>query len=183
MSEVQLPKGMTLGEIARRREELDLFALLGDTKVLVFRAQGEETPLYATPDTGIAPSVTAAETSAFTWSEEHDPGDLGAAVVVPLTPTHKTLFEDKLLLGRAVTNDIRLVSPQVSKEHLRFELDDTRWQVVDLGSSNGTRLGGLKLEPHRAYYLRPGDELVIGDMVVHFLDAEGLLDLTSLIPG
>ena len=182
MSEIQLPKGITLRELAARSE--DLLSLLGDTKVLVFRHSSEGSPLYATPEEGIPSGSLAAATSVFNLKEGESPAQdslLGEAVVVPLTPTSKTLQEDQVLLGRALTNDIRLVSSQISKVHVRFELDEGKWQIVDLGSSNGTRLNGLKLEPDRAYFLRGGDELVLGDIVILYLDAEGLLDMTSLI--
>lgn len=185
MNEIQLPKGITLGELAKRKQEFDLQALLGETRVLVFRHSDEGSPLYATPDEGIPSSHLAGETSVYSLKEGDVPssGDLANAVVVPLTPTHKNLHEDQVLMGRALTNDIRLVSSQISKVHVRFELDEGKWQIVDLGSSNGTRLNGLKLEADRGYFLRGGDELIVGDVVVLYLDAEGLLDLTSLVPG
>ena len=184
MSEIQLPKGITLGELAARKDEFDLGALLGETRVLVFRHSDEGSPLYATPEEGIPSSHQANDTSVFSFKDGEAPtaGNLGTAVVVPLTPTHKNLHEDQVLMGRSLTNDIRLVSSQISKVHVRFELDEGKWQIVDLGSSNGTRLNGLKLEPDRAYFLRGGDELIVGDIVILYLDAEGLLDLTSLIP-
>lgn len=184
MSEIQLPKGITLGELARRKSEFDLKALLGETRVLVFRHSDEGSPLYATPEEGIPSGHLASETSVFSFKDGEAPnaGHLGNAVVVPLTPTHKNLHEDQVLMGRALTNDIRLVSNQISKVHVRFELDEGKWQIVDLGSSNGTRLNGLKLEADRGYFMRDGDELIVGDIVVLYLDAEGLLDLTSLVP-
>lgn len=184
MSAIQLPKGITLGELAARREEFDLKALLGLTKVLVFRHTDDGSPLYATPDEGIPSVHKADDTSVFSFKEGEAPtaGNLATAVVVPLTPTHKNLHEDQVLLGRALTNDIRLVSNQISKVHVRFELDEGKWQIVDLGSSNGTRLNGLKLEADRAYFLRDGDELILGDIVILYLDAEGLLDMTSILP-
>lgn len=182
MSEIQLPKGISLSELAIRRREIDLLALLGDTKALVFRDTSASNPLYVTPEDGVLPQVAPHETSVFTWEGAPEVGDLGAAVVVPLTPTHKNLYEDQVLVGRSLSNDIRLVSPQVSKVHVRFDLDEGRWQITDLGSSNGTRLNGLKLEPKRGYFLRPGDEIALGDVSVHYLDAEGLLDLVAILP-
>ncbi|MBL4844968.1 MAG: FHA domain-containing protein, partial [Planctomycetes bacterium] len=139
MTETQLPKGITLGELGARKEELDLMTLLGDTKVLVFRHSDEGSPLYATPEEGIPSGYTAGQTSVFNLKEGESPsaGNIAGAVVVPLTPTNKNLHEDQVLLGRALTNDMRLVSSQISKVHVRFELDEGKWQVVDLGSSNG----------------------------------------------
>ena len=106
---------------------------------------------------------------------------LAKSVVVPLTPTNRTLKEDEITIGRAPTNDIRLVSPQVSKLHVTFLLIDGEWRIQDAGSSNGTRLNGVQLEPDNPYRLRPADELVIGDVTVHYLDAEGLSDMCSLV--
>lgn len=186
--ETSLPKGITLEELAKRlKAGLDLEQLLGHTPVLVFRrAEGSESPLYATPaDEVEVPAHAGGDTSVFKWGDGGPPPvtGLNTAVVVPLTPSNRNLLEDQVLLGRAVSNDIRLVSPQVSKVHVHFVLDDDEWRIVDQGSSNGTMLNGLRLEADNPYRLRPSDEIAFGDVVVLYLDAEGLRDMCSLVGG
>ena len=62
----------------------------------------------------------------------------------------------------------------VSRRHAAIRQgDDNTLNVWDLGSSNGTFLNGQRLNAHRPYPLRDGDELRLGQMVirVHFKPA------------
>jgi pSer/pThr/pTyr-binding forkhead associated (FHA) protein len=52
----------------------------------------------------------------------------------------------------------------VSRRHAEFVLSDGQLHVRDLGSTNGTRLNGRLLQPHRAYRLREGDLLQLGNL-------------------
>ena len=178
-----LPKGITLATLARRLPNMDIEGILGDTPVLLFRPRDDETPVYNTPEDGSSVPVPGGATNVFNWKEDSPAkgASLNEAVVVPLTPTHRNLLEDQVLVGRASSNDIRLVSAQVSKVHVRFVLDEGAWKLVDQGSSNGTRLNGLDLEPNHPYSLRPGDEIVIGDLTALYLDGEGLVQACALV--
>jgi len=52
-----------------------------------------------------------------------------------------------VLLGRAPTCNVRLDDPRVSRQHARIEqLPNTEIALMDLGSVNGTYLGGHRLE-------------------------------------
>lgn len=69
-------------------------------------------------------------------------------------------------IGRERGNDVRLADPQVSKYHARVNVTEVV-EVVDLGSSNGTLVGG---EAVPRAILRPDDVAVLGDTelrVVH----------------
>lgn len=52
----------------------------------------------------------------------------------------------------------------VSRRHAMFRMYDRRIEVVDLGSSNGSRLNGIVLHAHQPYLLRDGDLLTLGKM-------------------
>ncbi|MBL8163285.1 MAG: FHA domain-containing protein [Anaerolineae bacterium] len=54
----------------------------------------------------------------------------------------------------------------VSRRHAAIRLQDKQLQVSDLGSSNGTFLNGTRLNAHRPYPLRDGDEVRLGQMVL-----------------
>jgi hypothetical protein len=54
--------------------------------------------------------------------------------------------------------------PQVSGTHLRFTKAGDAWQVEDLGSLNGTRIGGEKLAPNVARPLVHGAVLKVADL-------------------
>ena len=69
------------------------------------------------------------------------------------------------VLGRSRECDCVLNDPNVSRRHAELRRDSVGdWQIVDLGSTNGVKVNGRKVDPSR---LRPGDEVVLG--TVHFI--------------
>jgi ribosomal protein L32 len=54
----------------------------------------------------------------------------------------------------------------VSRRHAAIRLQEKHLHVSDLGSSNGTFLNGTRLNAHRPYQLRDGDEVRLGQMVL-----------------
>lgn len=89
------------------------------------------------------------------------------------------LGKSKVTLGRAMTNDIILGDGRVSRVHARIECSQTGCTIVDLGSSNGTRLNGTRIEKAA---LRPGDAIQLGNSSLRF-EAELLtpeLDMTVI---
>jgi len=68
------------------------------------------------------------------------------------------------VLGRALDCDIAMVSPHVSREHARLELDeDQQLYVEDMGSSNGTVVNGKPVQSRQA--LHHEDELRFHDII------------------
>ena len=49
-------------------------------------------------------------------------------------------------LGRGMTNDIVLNDGRVSRSHARLDCSPTGCTLVDLGSANGTRLNGNRVD-------------------------------------
>jgi len=68
------------------------------------------------------------------------------------------LLRKKLLVGRRDSCDIALRFPNVSSRHCELELVEGYWLVRDLGSSNGTKVNGVRV---RSKWLLPGDELAV----------------------
>jgi DNA-binding NtrC family response regulator/pSer/pThr/pTyr-binding forkhead associated (FHA) protein len=67
---------------------------------------------------------------------------------------------DALTVGSDPGNGLVLSDPFVSGRHLALERRDGRWRVRDLGSTNGTVLGGVRV---RDAELAPGATLQLGD--------------------
>ena len=67
---------------------------------------------------------------------------------------------DALEVGRDEEVAIRLDEPLVSRRHARLERRGEAWVVVDLGSTNFTRVNGERLRRERE--LAHGDELRFG---------------------
>jgi pSer/pThr/pTyr-binding forkhead associated (FHA) protein len=75
------------------------------------------------------------------------------------------LAKASISLGRANTNDICLNDARVSRSHARLELGAHGVSLIDLGSANGTRLNGVRIE--RAT-LRPGDTISLGSQQIKY---------------
>lgn len=77
----------------------------------------------------------------------------------------------EVTLGRSSDNDVVLAAPQVSGHHARIcyrrEADGTHGVfLVDLNSSNGTFVEGIRLEPQTEVPLRSGQRVVIGNFLL-----------------
>ena len=57
----------------------------------------------------------------------------------------------------------------VSREHARVYTEGGQLFIVDMNSTNGTFLGGNRLEPNTPALLRKGDELLLGRLPVQIL--------------
>lgn len=68
------------------------------------------------------------------------------------------LLEETLTVGRSRSASIRLQLSNVSSRHCSLSWEDGHWFVEDLGSTNGVRVNGQKVDRH---ILMPGDKLSI----------------------
>ena len=71
-----------------------------------------------------------------------------------------------LSIGRGADVDLRLDDHAVSRRHLLLHLLGDRVRVEDLGSANGTRVGGRELRKGETVDLQPGDAVEIGRTVL-----------------
>jgi DNA-binding NtrC family response regulator len=69
-------------------------------------------------------------------------------------------------IGRSERCAIVVSDPQLSREHACIRVDGDRYEVIDLGSSNGTRIGNRELAPHEAVGLEPGELIALGTTVI-----------------
>jgi pSer/pThr/pTyr-binding forkhead associated (FHA) protein len=74
----------------------------------------------------------------------------------------------QVTIGRGLDNDIRLDVPGASRRHALVATESGRVSVADCGSTNGTWIGGRRVE--RAP-LAPGDRFQIGVMVFELAEA------------
>ena len=76
------------------------------------------------------------------------------------------LIEGSNVLGRAPDAEVWIDAPRVSRHHARIRLAGTEATVEDLGSKNGTYVGGERLTAPRR--LADGDQIRLGSVVVTF---------------
>ena len=76
------------------------------------------------------------------------------------------------LVGREGEADIQIGEPLVSRNHARIEKRGDSWVVLDLGSTNYTRVNGNRIGEAELHH---GDEVKFGRARCVFLTAEGPL--------
>lgn len=70
------------------------------------------------------------------------------------------------LLGRLRSCPVDLSNPEVSMRHAAIRLRGGRWQVQDVGSTNGTTVDGQRLDPHTWTDLHDGARLALAGVPV-----------------
>ncbi len=88
---------------------------------------------------------TTEETSSDDVGEEPAPGvvvvcsrDTPMCVAIPL-------HRGRAVIGRTLPDDTRLPDERISREHVEIGFDGKTWTVRDLGSTNGTFVGGVRV--------------------------------------
>jgi ABC-type multidrug transport system ATPase subunit/pSer/pThr/pTyr-binding forkhead associated (FHA) protein len=75
------------------------------------------------------------------------------------------LDKDRITIGRDASNDVVIDHPVVSKRHAEIIKQEGKVILVDLGSTNGTFVNGIKVKRHQLQEL---DRIVIGPSELHF---------------
>jgi FHA domain-containing protein len=65
-------------------------------------------------------------------------------------------------LGRSRDADIVLDDVNVSRKHAEVRPSGGSWIVRDLGSTNGVKVNGRRLDPNRPQSIKPGDVIELG---------------------
>jgi hypothetical protein len=69
------------------------------------------------------------------------------------------LSGNRVVIGRSRDCDVTLDDPNVSRRHAELRLEGGAWVVADLGSTNGVKINGQRVDQHP---LSPGDEITLG---------------------
>jgi pSer/pThr/pTyr-binding forkhead associated (FHA) protein len=78
-------------------------------------------------------------------------------------------LRERLSIGRGRAADVVVPDPEASRVHARVRLGADGATVEDLGSKNGVRLNGVRVE-RGPQPLRPGDEFTIGETLLRLAD-------------
>ena len=98
----------------------------------------------------------------------------GAELIVVKGPDEGKTYalESRTTIGRGMGADIALLDMKCSREHCRIESDGDGWRLVDLGSTNGTRLNETKLDALATLPIRHGDKVRLGNTQLEFRAAD-----------
>ncbi|MBV9690515.1 MAG: PrsW family intramembrane metalloprotease [Ktedonobacteraceae bacterium] len=72
-------------------------------------------------------------------------------------------------IGRALSNDIILLDPTVSREHARLVLGDDGWHIINLTLHNVVRVNGKQVHSGGNLPLKPQDVLVLGSTMLQLI--------------
>ncbi len=87
----------------------------------------------------------------------------------------------RIRIGRDADNDVVLDSPASSRHHAEIIRELGSWKIVDLGSTNGIKVGDSKVPD---LFLTDGISVVLGEHTLTFSIAETAADKTVLLgPG
>jgi pSer/pThr/pTyr-binding forkhead associated (FHA) protein len=101
----------------------------------------------------------------------------GAGRSYPLDPQRQPV----LSMGRGSACDIAVPDQAASRHHCDLRWNGSQWEVVDRGSTNGTRLNGAPV--FQPTTLRPGDAIAIGDTLWLFRPQAAQPATQPSIPG
>jgi len=76
------------------------------------------------------------------------------------------LLEERVTVGRAVDNTIRLEDGTVSHHHAMFVLEGDGYKLRDLNSTNGTRVNAMRIAETR---LANGDQVRMGSVEMRYM--------------
>jgi len=102
--------------------------------------------------------VYSPDRAARVLDADRAPQDAGRALLV-WEGRRSVLSGDVVLLGRSRECEVMLEDPNVSRKHAEVRRDGGRWVVADLGSTNGIKVNGRRVD--RAQ-LEPGDRITLG---------------------
>ncbi|HEV7236499.1 MAG TPA: FHA domain-containing protein, partial [Ktedonobacteraceae bacterium] len=81
-------------------------------------------------------------------------------------------------IGRAPDNQLLVNDSKASSHHAQIRYEGQGYEVIDLGSRNGTYVNGQQLVPHVPHLLSVNDQIRIGDTTFVF-EADAMPSLSS----
>jgi hypothetical protein len=140
------------------RLSTDTFA---DRVALAYRAQSGSELAELVSDVRPSRGPRRLLLAAIEWISALD-ADIEAAWARPRVPSLALPSTDgvHMTVGRSPSCDCVLPEDCVSRRHAELRRDGERWFLRDLGSSNGTRVNGVRVIEDTE--VRPGDRLSLG---------------------
>jgi hypothetical protein len=133
------------------------------TRMAQYGRTGEEEPLE-----GVAPGATMIYKPRTQPTEAVSIEELGvdrSVGVLSWSGQRRVLDKSRSVLGRSRDADVQIEDPNVSRRHAEVVQEGSAYWVVDLGSTNGTEVGGRRVQRAK---LEEGTSFTIGETTVTF---------------
>jgi hypothetical protein len=101
------------------------------------------------------------------YQEEYDGPDRGKLMLTagPLAGTIFPLIDDVTTIGSMKGNSLVIQDGSVSRRHAAIKIDQMRYEVADMNSTNGVLVNGGRI--HKVF-LKNGDKITIGTTEIEF---------------
>jgi hypothetical protein len=137
-----------LAEAAREHARDEGYVFMGPVQVLLEASEAQHTGSFQ-----------------ITGRMREGTGGVGAGSLLLPTGERLPLGEGVVTFGRKPESTVQLADPNVSRNHAEIRPHGNGWVLVDLGSTNGTRVNGVRVSSHE---LVEGDEVSFGNTVLTF---------------
>lgn len=165
LSQIRSTLDKELRAVARRAASSESWQLVGPPEVhLIEDAQvktGTFTVLADYSESQKPEPAAGPQTQLIQMSLDAD------AELVQLGKTTRAwpLSKEIIVIGRNEGCDVMVPDPGLSRRHAEIRREGDEWVVIDLGSTNGTEINGVRVNRHR---LTPGDRLLLGTTTLEF---------------
>ena len=140
---------------------------IGDYRIVLQNEQAEESSNKRTMPTLETTMSTITAGTAGRGRELLERPSRLVMLVGPTPGTEYSIESPKAIIGRAEDAAIVVDHNSVSRVHAEVvRIDETRWEIVDRGSSNGLRVNRVDLSQR---ILEPGDVVELGDVQFRFV--------------
>ncbi|WP_456385729.1 trypsin-like peptidase domain-containing protein [Profundibacter sp.] len=78
----------------------------------------------------------------------------------------KSMLKSGAVLGRAGSADLAIDGGKISRQHAKIYQDGRKLMVMDMGSTNGTKLNGKPLRPHQPTQINSSSRLELGSVKI-----------------
>jgi len=166
---------------ARQGQTRDEFVMTHPYPYLIDQSGGSA---VATPKGGYETTQTSLE-SYQALMQAHAAKTI-RSLVLPIVKKGSGIFAGMINVGRTHNNDVVISSGEVSKFHAYFTKDPVQggYSLTDVGSTNGTWVNGVKLEPRQAMLLNEGAILnFAGQRELLFYTPQGVYDFMGQFSG
>lgn len=131
-------------------------------------ALGTRTGVLVVPTVNIVTDTGGAGDASDGGTDPRGPFDPALTVLTGVDVGAQLVLDgSRVTAGRGTGCDLMIRDTTVSREHAAFVQRGDTWWVIDLGSTNGTRVNGLRAAEHP---LSIGDRIELGDVVVELVE-------------
>jgi len=172
LGEVAKPLLSELRQAITNHAQFESYSLEGEVEVALIEDVAMRLGSCVVSPAQLATADTGTRVAAHTSSDlvpESTPVPESTYVLVLADGSRHALVGDLVTIGRQATCTIVIADNNISRVHARFRSAKNNWTIEDLGSTNGTRVGGeLITEPTP---LVDGQQIALGSLQMRFEQA------------